>query len=583
MEYDKAVLALLTAKADVEKRLYSDEPMFGFHNGDTALILASSLGHTQIVKALLSVNTEIDATNGDGDTALIYASRKEYLEVVQELLIAKANPNIRNNLGYSALMITCQQGFVAIAETLIKYKADVNAVDTKGYTALMNASNNGHVDVVKLLLRENANVSVRTNDDISALYLAGTKGYTNVFQLLLEADPDVVNEAYWVKEFHTIRKSALDNGHNDFVNMLDRYRPDNQAIVNELDRLYQQYERTDKEAKESDPPNKVTVDELQHAEETKSIEDIKNLEPEVVDRHCRPGLNSIGKEFTKLFEQEASRKAMEVKERDRDSARFSEMMRENAIMKAYIAQRMANTEAIIASMNADMVIVKTQQLRVNQRLDMVENRLDEIEKKQAIMWMDFVDRAIHNETCPRFINLIPTKSKLKDILSHKFQLQFYCEHSWQPVNAFTIKGKRDWVIKISPIVKIGLQFGYSVLNAVAPGGSAVVDALVDTMTSCLDEHYPTLKNSKFYEEWVKVDGKQKVMDHDMVDKLSMDSVSKEVVGTAYEALAKEAEKYPEWKEKFCQVQVKARNDSNKKIIRWVLKKYEHHDDYEPLS
>ncbi|KAJ9439966.1 Eye-specific diacylglycerol kinase [Diplonema papillatum] len=63
-----------------------------FPNGRTALYIASSYGHSEVVKELIAAGAKVDVQEGeDGDTALHIARENGRLKVVKELIAAGAN------------------------------------------------------------------------------------------------------------------------------------------------------------------------------------------------------------------------------------------------------------------------------------------------------------------------------------------------------------------------------------------------------------------------------------------------------------------------------------------------------------
>jgi ankyrin repeat protein len=81
--------------------------------GDTALICASSKGHSEVVKLLLKHSkTDVNQKNKDGYTALICASNTNRLEVVKLLLKhPKININQKNKDGYTALICAAKEDY----------------------------------------------------------------------------------------------------------------------------------------------------------------------------------------------------------------------------------------------------------------------------------------------------------------------------------------------------------------------------------------------------------------------------------------------------------------------------------------
>jgi ankyrin repeat protein len=89
--------------------------------GDTALMLASSNGHTEVVRLLIDNGAYVNACSEDPcdmTTALISAAFDGHTDVVR---------------------------------VLIKHKANINARSNNGITALTYATSNGHIDVVHVL------------------------------------------------------------------------------------------------------------------------------------------------------------------------------------------------------------------------------------------------------------------------------------------------------------------------------------------------------------------------------------------------------------------------------------------------
>jgi len=92
------VSSLLESKADVNysEKKTSEE---GQVARQTALILASDLGHLEMVKLLLKKNAQINLQDADGCSALHYAITCEHVEVVKLLLESKADVEIESNDG----------------------------------------------------------------------------------------------------------------------------------------------------------------------------------------------------------------------------------------------------------------------------------------------------------------------------------------------------------------------------------------------------------------------------------------------------------------------------------------------------
>jgi ankyrin repeat protein len=159
-------------------------------NGDTALILASWRGHAETVAALLAhtiVVQSAGAVDADGDTALMLASWRGHTETVVALLacpMAVQSAGAVNKFGETALMLASSKGYTAIVVALLACPMVVQsaaAVDKYGENALTLASNKGYTDTVVALLACPMVVQSKEN----ALVLASSYGHTETVTALL--------------------------------------------------------------------------------------------------------------------------------------------------------------------------------------------------------------------------------------------------------------------------------------------------------------------------------------------------------------------------------------------------------------
>jgi ankyrin repeat protein len=72
--------------------------------GGTALIAASSHGHTGAVQALIGAGADLNLPSYDGWTALASASCRGHSTTIQVLIGAGANLNLQDKAGWTALM-----------------------------------------------------------------------------------------------------------------------------------------------------------------------------------------------------------------------------------------------------------------------------------------------------------------------------------------------------------------------------------------------------------------------------------------------------------------------------------------------
>ena len=177
--------------------------------GYTALILASSNGHKEIVEMLLEKGADVNAKDKYNATALIKASSNGHTEIVAKLLDAGADVNAKNDYGYTALIQASRNKHTEIVAMLLDNRADVNATDDDGDTALMKVINCNEeddrpwyqveydiIEIVEMLLTAGADVNVvNNNNNKKALAIANeTKCTKKILSLLKRQERQMVPE-----------------------------------------------------------------------------------------------------------------------------------------------------------------------------------------------------------------------------------------------------------------------------------------------------------------------------------------------------------------------------------------------------
>jgi ankyrin repeat protein len=139
------------------------------------LIIASSLGHEQIV-ALLLRNKFVIAT-GDDYSALIHACKNRHSNVVKLLLreIRRLHVNVCAEL----LVIASGYGMEDVIKVLLK--SDNVDLPSEGNAAIINACRHGHLNIVKML----SEVFTDFSEGVSAVVLSSANGHANVVKYLL--------------------------------------------------------------------------------------------------------------------------------------------------------------------------------------------------------------------------------------------------------------------------------------------------------------------------------------------------------------------------------------------------------------
>lgn len=188
--HEDLVQLLLNRGPDVEHR---DK------KGFTSLMLAATAGHEKIVEILLNHHAELEAqSERTKDTALSLACSSGRYEVVEILLARGANKEHRNVSDYTPLSLAASGGYVSIIKLLLTHGAEINSrTGSKlGISPLMLAAMNGHAQTVKLLLDmgSDINAQIETNRN-TALTLACFQGRVDVVSLLLDRKANAEHRA----------------------------------------------------------------------------------------------------------------------------------------------------------------------------------------------------------------------------------------------------------------------------------------------------------------------------------------------------------------------------------------------------
>lgn len=172
----------LITKCDKDKLL--DMVNLQAMSGDTALIVASSSGFTEIVDRLLENGAELDIQNVYATSALIKAAKNDRIEVVSKLLDVGADMELLDIRGTNALVHSAIRKNIRILSLLLERGADVNVQDSFGRTALIYAVKAGLVSNIKVLLEHDAYIAIRDENGRTALDYAENNGDYDIVELL---------------------------------------------------------------------------------------------------------------------------------------------------------------------------------------------------------------------------------------------------------------------------------------------------------------------------------------------------------------------------------------------------------------
>ncbi|CAC5404465.1 unnamed protein product [Mytilus coruscus] len=173
------------------------------HTKDIALGGSCYMGTIELVKWLISRNSDINYCRKDGYFPLLWASQNGHVNVVKELLQHLADVNKCRNNGITPLLTACYYSMIEVVHVLLQCDdVDISLCDDDGCSSLYWASQNGHVNVVKELLQHSADVNKCSNDGNPPLQIAcynnriepniaSQKGHVNIVIELLQHSADV--------------------------------------------------------------------------------------------------------------------------------------------------------------------------------------------------------------------------------------------------------------------------------------------------------------------------------------------------------------------------------------------------------
>ncbi|XP_019865563.2 protein TANC2-like isoform X2 [Aethina tumida] len=167
------------------------------------LCMYSHEGIVPMVSLLLEFGADVELTNSQGCTALSLASSKGHCDVVRQLIAAGASPGHADTGGYCPLIHAARNGclnvvgYLLACDWVIKNPEDVELAEA-AQQALIAAAGQGHVDIVEYLL-DMAEINADLPDTITgetALTIAAANGCHAVCSALINrgASLSVVNK-----------------------------------------------------------------------------------------------------------------------------------------------------------------------------------------------------------------------------------------------------------------------------------------------------------------------------------------------------------------------------------------------------
>ena len=176
--HKEVVRILLRAGADVNKPTATDLHF-------SPLMLASAKGFTELADILIAAGADVHYARPDGANALGFAVQESHAAIVSALIAAACDVNRPRPNGVSNLIFACAKGLAAVVAVLIAAGADVNyAMPSNRDTACMAASVVGFSECLQLLLDAGADPRVADHEGWAALVYAKEFNHTAVVAML---------------------------------------------------------------------------------------------------------------------------------------------------------------------------------------------------------------------------------------------------------------------------------------------------------------------------------------------------------------------------------------------------------------
>ncbi|KAJ3475293.1 hypothetical protein NLG97_g9509 [Lecanicillium saksenae] len=181
-------------------------------NCRTVLSWAAQRGWTEIVKAALTIGSNVDAVDNLRRTALSYATEFEHIGVIEILLHHQASPTIADRSGRTPLLYAASDGSIEAIEILLKDGGTtIKCRDTQGRSALHCAAEKGRISAVKALLKDGRSFMIdeATESGITPLLSALVRDYRRTAVVLIRA-----GASWWIEvEGQKPWRWAVNHGH----------------------------------------------------------------------------------------------------------------------------------------------------------------------------------------------------------------------------------------------------------------------------------------------------------------------------------------------------------------------------------
>ncbi|XP_071115765.1 death-associated protein kinase 1-like [Haliotis cracherodii] len=155
-------------------------------HGETAVHMAASGGHVDVIKFLQSKGVDVGVRDKQGDSAVYWAARQGQLDVIKYLQEANVPLDGKNKSGENALHVAARYGHAHVVDHLCEAGVSINLQDSLGETPAHSAAWHGFSHIVRSLCFADAVLDIQNKEGETALHCASVRGNLPCVKILLE-------------------------------------------------------------------------------------------------------------------------------------------------------------------------------------------------------------------------------------------------------------------------------------------------------------------------------------------------------------------------------------------------------------
>ena len=121
------------------------------NEGRTALHIAASAGHSEVIPVICEGDCELESKDRDGDTALHIAVSLNFSEVVNTLLAVGCNASVQNDQGDQPAHVAARLGHLECMKKMLEYDAHMGRRNWAELTPIGVARMHSQMEIVELL------------------------------------------------------------------------------------------------------------------------------------------------------------------------------------------------------------------------------------------------------------------------------------------------------------------------------------------------------------------------------------------------------------------------------------------------